>query len=454
MLTTVQIKAAKNALSSAIQAALLSGLAFSALDAWAVGETSRVSVSSKNAESNGTSWHPHISADNRYIVFQSEADNLVPNDTNKTLDIFVHDRQTKKTTRVNVASDGTQSKPSFPHQATISANGRYVAFTSDASNLVPNDTNSGDDVFVHDLKTKKTERINIASDGSEAVVGDWRGHASISADGRYVSFIAIAGNLVEGDTNNELDVFVHDRKTKTTTRVSVASDGTQGNSLCFKQRLSANGRFVAFQSESTNLVKGDTNKQADVFVHDLDTKKTTRVSVASDGTQGNNGAWQPDISADGRYVTFWSSASNLVSDDKNFVDDVFVHDMKTGKTTLVSVAPDGTRSNGYSSRPTISHDGRYVGFTSAASNLTTNDDNGVEDVFVHDRVKNTTKLVSVTLDGSSGTGPFNGINITGNRDAIISPDGKHMAFRSLVTDLVPNDTNDLIDVFFRDLTAK
>ncbi|WP_052700179.1 hypothetical protein [Methylocucumis oryzae] len=314
MITKYPVKSAKTHLSTAVKAALLIGLVLPF--AANAEETTRVSVSSKGKQSDGTSWHPHVSADNRYVVFQSEASNLVPNDTNSTIDIFVYDRQTKKIRRVNVASDGTQAKPSWNNQGTISANGRYVAFVSDASNLVPNDTNSGSDVFVHDLKTKKTERVNVASDGSEAIVGDWRAHPSLSADGRYVSFISPSGNLVEGDTNNEADVFVHDRKTKKTTRVSVASDGTQGNSLCFKQRISANGRNVAFQSESTNLVKGDTNKQADIFVHNLDTKKTTRVSVASDGTQANNGAWQPDISADGRYVTFWSSASNLVSDDK------------------------------------------------------------------------------------------------------------------------------------------
>jgi Tol biopolymer transport system component len=452
MLTTHSAKRAPNILRTAIKAALMIGLVlpFTAT----AEETSRISVSSKNRQSNGTSWHPMVSADNRYVVFQSDASNLVPNDTNDTIDIFVHDRETKKTKRVNVASDGTQAEASWNNQGAISANGRYVGFVSDAPNLVPDDNNSGSDVFVHDLKTKKTTRVNVASDGSEAVVGDWRAHPSLSADGRYVAFMSPSGNLVAGDTNNESDVFVHDRKTKKTTRVSVASDGTQGNGLCFKLRLSANGRYVAFQSESTNLVKGDTNNQADVFVHDMVTKQTTRVSVASDGSQANNGAWQPAISADGRYVVFWSSASNLVPGDKNFADDVFLHDRETHKTTMVSVASDGTKGNGMSSRPTISDDGRYVGFTSAASNLAANDDNGVDDVFVHDRVTGTTKLVSVTLDGTSGTGPFTQININGNRDAIISPDGQHMAFRSLVTDLVTKDTNGLIDVFFRDLTTK
>ncbi|WP_052700178.1 hypothetical protein [Methylocucumis oryzae] len=421
MLTKQPVLSAKTHLCAALKAALLLGVILPF--AVTAEDTSRISVNSKgkqtsggeNSWSNGGSWHPSISADNRYVAFMSEASNLVPNDTNNSVDIFVHDRETKKTRRVSVSSDGTQAKPSWSSAPIISANGRYVAFRSDASNLIADDKNGTDyDVFIHDLKTKKTERISFGPDVNEADVEYYPALPALSADGRYVSFLASIANP------DESNVFVHDRKTKTTTRASVASDGTPGNGSCMKQRISANGRYVAFQSEANNLVKGDTNKQTDIFVHDLVTKQTTRVSVASDGTQGNNGAWQPDISADGRYVTFWSSASNLVSDDNNIVDDVFVHDRETHETTRVSVASDGTQANGYSSRPTISHDGRYVGFTSAASNLSANDDNGVEDVFVHDRVTGTTKLVSVTLDGTSGTGSFSMINVTGNRDAIIS----------------------------------
>ncbi|WP_204369244.1 TolB family protein [Methylocucumis oryzae] len=191
-------------------------------------------------------------------------------------------------------------------------------------------------------------------------------------------------------------------------------------------------------------------------MHDLETKKkTTRVSVATSGLQGNNGSWHPKISADGRYVTFWSSASTLVPNDTNVTDDAFVHDTLTHETKRISVASDGTQGNGSSGRPSISADGRYIGFSSEASNLATNDDNGDADVFVHDQVTGTTTLVSVTLDGTSGTGPgaqAGANNTNGSRDAIISSDGHYMAFRSLVTDLIPNDTNEEIDVFLRDLT--
>ncbi|KJV05126.1 hypothetical protein VZ94_20425, partial [Methylocucumis oryzae] len=228
-------------------------------------ETTRISQSTKGKQGDGRSWHPAISADNRFIAFNSEASTLVPNDTNHSSDIFVHDRLTKKTRRVSVASDGTQARPSWQCHTAISANGRYVAFTSDATNLVANDNNSNYDVFVHDLKTKQTTRVSVASDGSEATGGDWSALPSMSADGRYVAFLSGTTNLVEGDTNSVQDIFVHDRKTKTTTRVSVASNGAQANKASWKPMISDNGRYVAFQSSATNLVKGDTNDREDIF---------------------------------------------------------------------------------------------------------------------------------------------------------------------------------------------
>ncbi len=454
MFTKQPVLPIKNNLSTALKAALVIALIipFTAI----AEETTRISLSSKGKQGNGRSWHPAISADNRYVVFSSEASNLVPNDTNFSPDIFVHDRLTKKTRRVNVTSDGKQSESTWQSHSTISSNGRYVAFTSQANNLVPGDTNNAYDVFVHDLKTKETSLISVSSDGTQHV-GDgeyywWGGLPSLSGDGRYVAFWSNASNLVDGDTNQIGDIFVHDRKAKTTVRISVSSKGAQANKASSKLKLSDNGRYVAFQSEADNLVKGDTNDREDIFVHDRETKETTRVSVATDGTQANNGSWSPVISADGRYVAFWSAASTLVANDTNVTDDIFVHDRVTHETKRVSVASDGSQGDKSSTRPSISADGRYIGFDSASTNLAANDDNGDVDVFVHDQVTGTTKLVSVTLDGTSGTGPgaLAGANNTnGSRDAIISPDGQYMAFRSLVTDLVPNDTNEEIDVFLR-----
>ncbi|WP_109867658.1 CARDB domain-containing protein [Methylocucumis oryzae] len=398
------------------------------------------------------------------MVFQSDATNLVEGDTNALLDVFVRDRLTNKTTRVNVASDGTQAMGGTSRQPTISADGRYIAFNSGATNLVPNDLNVRSDIFIRDTVTKTTTRISVAPDGSEA--NHSSAMPSISADGRYVSFRSTATNLTaDVDTNNDNDIFVRDLKTNTTTKVSVSSDGEGANAGCFKQWISANGRFVVFQSGASNLVPGDTNDRDDIFVRDLDNNTTERVSVSTDGVQGNNGGWHPVISADGRYVAFWSASSNLVEGDTNFIEDVFVHDRETHETTRVSVANDGTERRGASETPSISYDGRYVGFRSWSA-FTPNDDNGVDDVYVHDRLTHTTSLVSVTLDGTSGTGPGGrfgaGINTNGSRDAIISPDGHYMAFKSLVTDLVENDKNGGaivngvvtpgIDVFLRDLT--
>ncbi|MGH2537869.1 MAG: TolB family protein, partial [Candidatus Promineifilaceae bacterium] len=197
--------------------------------------------------------------------------------------------------------------------------------------------------------------MSIASDGAQGNDGSY--YPSISADGRYVAFYSDAWNLVGGDTNGTWDVFVHDRDTGQTSRVSVASDGAQGDNHSGAPSISADGRYVAFNSVASNLVGGDTNGAYDIFVHDRDTGQTSRVSIASDGAQGNESSGVPAISADGRYVAFYSEASNLVGGDTNGYLDVFVHDRDTGQTSRASVASDGAQANGASYFPAISADG-------------------------------------------------------------------------------------------------
>jgi Tol biopolymer transport system component len=280
-----------------------------------------------------------------------------------------------------VASDGTQAnRPSY--RPSISADGRYVAFSSGASNLVPGDTNYWVDVFGRDCQTGETTRVSVASDGTQANYPSYR--PSISADGRFVAFDSQASNLVANDTNGRSDVFVHDRQTGETSRVSVRSDGTQGTGgNSYIPRLSADGRYVAFYSEAPNLVAGDTNGFLDVFVHDHQTGQTTRVSVRNDGGQGNEDSAWPAISADGRYVAFYGEASNLVVGDTNGVWDVFAHGRETGETFRVSVASGGRQGNRTSLLPSISADGRCVAFSSEATNLVSGDHNGKSDAFVH-----------------------------------------------------------------------
>jgi hypothetical protein len=224
----------------------------------------RVSVASDGTEANNGSGHPTISANGRYVTYWSEASNLVPDDTNDTDDIFVYDRKTNTTERINVASDGTEANNrSFSPE--ISANGRYVTYSSFASNLVPDDTNGTEDVFVYDRKTNTTERINVASDGTEANSGQSL-EPAISANGRYVTYGSSASNLVPDDTNGIIDIFVYDRKTNTTERISVDSDGTEANGFSREPAISPNGRYVTYGSLASNLVPDDTNGALDIFV--------------------------------------------------------------------------------------------------------------------------------------------------------------------------------------------
>jgi Tol biopolymer transport system component len=249
-----------------------------------------------------------------------------------------------------------------------------VAFESASDNLVAGDTNGEKDIFVHDLLSGETERVSLTSDGKQANVGSVT--PAISADGRWVAFLTDASNLVEEDTNKAGDIFVHDRQSGETWRVSVASDGTEGNGRSYEPHISADGRFVVFTSDASNLVSGDTNRVSDVFIHDLQSGETRRVSLASDSRQGNSRSYDPSISADGRFVVFTSAATNLVYGDANLSHDVFVHDLQTGQTRRASLSLDGLQGDNHSIEASISAEGRFVAFASAASNLVYSDTNG------------------------------------------------------------------------------
>ena len=384
-------------LSAALLLALLASAAPTTADV--TGVTTRVSLATNGAQGNAASYAPAISADGRIVAFVSDARTLVEGDTNRVADIFVRDQATGVTTRVSVASDGTQANGDSDKPA-LSADGRYVVFQSRASNLVAGDTNDLSDVFVHDRVTGQTTRVSVASDGSQGNNSSL--NPSISADGRYVAFASDAGNLVAGDTNGVRDVFVRDRVANTTTRVSVATGGAQGNDNSVTPAISANGRSVVFVSWATNLVTGDTNGYRDIFVHDLTTGVTSRVSLALGGGEPNGDSYAPAISGDGSIVAFASRATNLVAGDTNHLDDVFVRDLGTGVTTRVSVASGGGQANCPSDSPAISADGRLVAFTSLANNLVAGDTNGAVDVFVHERATGVTTRVSVASDGLQG----------------------------------------------------
>jgi len=401
-------------------------------------QTTRVSVDSAGVEGNGLSLSTAISADGRIVAFDSYASNLVAGDTNGHWDVFVHDRLTGTTERLSVDSSGAQGN-NYSLDPDISADGQIVAFESLASNLVAGDKKGYWDVFVHDRSTGVTERVSVDSSGAQGNRSS--DSPSISADGQIVAFSSYATNLVGGDTNGFVDVFVRDRSTGLTERVSVDSSGAEGNIDSVSPSISADGQIVAFFSGASNLVPGDTNGYADVFVHDRSTGLTERVSVDSSGGEGNNDSYLPAISADGQIVAFESNASNLVAGDTNRNPDVFVYNRSTGVTERVSVDSSGAQGNDVSGDPSISADGKIVAFVSGASNLVGGDTNVRIDVFVHDCLTGITERVSVDSSGAEGNGH------SYIEYPAISADGQIVAFSSYASNLVSGDTNGAYDIF-------
>ncbi len=399
--------------------------------------TALLSVASDGARGNADSFAPNLSADGSTVAFASLATNFSAPEAVQVVNVFVRDQRTGRTERISDGlggsdADGDSKSPS------VSTDGSVVAFESSASNLVPGDTNGVSDVFVRDRPSGRTTVVSVDAAGAFGNEGSFT--PSISADGRYVAFASDATALVAGDHNRAEDVFVHDRRTGKTVKVSVASDGRPGNGNSYSPAISADGRFVAFASEATNLVRGDTNGDTDIFVHDLAAGRTVRVSVASNGAQAEGDAFTPSISGDGRFVAFATDAGNLRSGDGNKASDVFVHDGETDRTVLVSAPAGGQASDRGSFEPSLSVDGRSVAFVTDGA-LLADDTNNTEDVYVAEVSGGALRRVSLASDGSGGNGPSLGPSVNGN--------GTVVAFESLATNLVVADSNGADDVFWR-----
>ena len=359
-----------------------------------------------------------------------------------------------------------------PHEseyASVSADGRYVAFRSTGINLVEDDNNtlylitysSGwdaywhSDVFVHDRQSGRTERVSVSSNEVEGNIEGSSSNAHINANGRWVVFSSSCSNLVSDDTNEKRDIFLRDRDRGVTLLVSKGYLGGGANSHCSSPSVSDDGYYIAFASSADNLVPGDTNRKDDIFLYNRHTGRTTLVSVASDGTEANGRSWGTDISADGRYVAFVSEARNLVEGGSDYTSDVFVYDRISKETTQVSVSSDGADGSGrccmetsYSSTKRwparISDDGRYVVFDSQANNLVADDTNGKIDTFVHDRLTGTTRRASVASDGTQADSNCGKSDISGN--------GRFVVFDTLATTLVPEQSPSYLrDVFVHDM---
>jgi Tol biopolymer transport system component len=371
----------------ALAALLLALVGPSAALAHPPGITQRVSESSQGAAGDDFSVLAAVSGDGRFVAFWSFASNLVPGDTNGATDVFVHDRQSGTTERVSVDSRERQATgqggtldTNFGRPA-ISADGRFVAFASSATNLVRGDRNQTVDIFLRDRVAGTTERVSLTGRRTEANGGSEL--PALSPDGRFVAFTSFADNLVAGDTNFAGDVFVRDRQAATTERVSVNSNEEQANASSGGAALSADGRFVAFGSDASNLVPGDVDDAAsDVFLRDRQAGTTEGISTTQPPSGQVLHSGSPSLSADGRLVALHSRESNLVPGDTNGRFDVFVFDRQTQTTERVSVTSAGTEGNNDSTGPSISADGRFVAFTSDADNLVAGDGNFDVDVFV------------------------------------------------------------------------
>ena len=403
--------------------------------AGAVPETTRASVTSDEAQVPEFSAAPSISRSGRYVVFQSPGA-FAPGGSGIT-SVFVRDRSAGTTSLVSPNA----------MRATISANGRFVAFVSDAA-LVGDDSNGTYDVHVKDLLLGSTTRVSVNSREEQTGGQSWLGfgNAGISADGRYISFFSSGRNLVPGDTNLLFDVFVRDQQRGTTTRVSVSSSEAQArrnnNTPTIHHHsstISRNGRFVSFVSGARNLVPHDTNEAEDVFVRDRRKGTTTRMSVSSAEKQAKGGSQSPAISGNGRFVVFTSVAKNLIGTDTNGAPDVFVRDRRLGITRRVSIDSDEAQANGasFSERTGISDDGRFIAFESTAA-LVADDTNGHPDVYLRDRETGSTIRVSVSSTGAQTLGESLRPSLSG--------DGRFVTFQS-TGNLVDDDTNGMWDVF-------
>jgi Tol biopolymer transport system component len=325
------------------------------------GHALQVDLSSTGAPSATWAEAMDLSGDGNVVLFWSTATNLVPGDTNGVVDLFARDLALGLTVRVSVSSTGEQANAaSFAGR--LSGDGRFVAFESTATNLVPGDTNGASDVFVHDRLTGRTERVSVAGDGSQ---GDWASlDPSISADGGRVAFTSYATNFFPGDVNGDGDVFVHDRRSGDTFPVSLNASGSAATGGSRFPRLSSGGRYVTFDSSAADLVPGDTNVQPDAFLHDTATASTRRISLGTAGNELHRASFAGPVSTDGRIALFVSESASVTPDDNDGQFDVFRHDLATGAVTLVSAGwigwPNGIDQDFYAIDMTP--DGSFASF--------------------------------------------------------------------------------------------
>lgn len=402
-------------------------------------KTVLASQSSGGQKGNQESNEPSASRTGRYIAFNSDASNLVPGDTNGLADCFVRDRVTGETERISVPDGGAGQSNGTCYGPAIDANGRYVAFESNATNL-GGSANGQWQIYLHDRVDDTTVLVSERFGGGNG--GNGRsGDPDISGNGQIVVFESLADNLVPNDSNGVSDVFIWNRSTGSMNRASIRTGGAQGNGGSFDPEIAAFGKFIVFDSNARNLVGNDRNGKRDVFIHNRISRKTWIVSINSKEKRGNGISSNASVSADGRFVAFQSRASNMTGADKSKNLDVFVRDRKKGTTVQASLDSRGRQGAGWSGDPSISDSGRYIAFESTAGNLVGKDPNKKRDVFLRDRIKKNTKIVSRRANGQPAWG--------NSDDPSISADGRFVAFESEAKKIVLKDQDSKEDLFVR-----
>lgn len=407
----------------------------------------RISTDSDGHQVDGNSEAKHlqsISPDGKYVAFASYSPDFVAGDTNGQKDIFRKVLLTgegelngpAEVIRVSVSTTGLQSN-GIDEDPCMTGNNNYVFFCSLTNNFFPNDTNKSWDVFRHNVATGATELVSVGAAGE---IGN--GHSQnifrpcTSADGNLIAFQSLASNFVPGggDTNGAFDIFVKNMTTGSLQRVSTTATGAQANGQSIEATMSQDGRYVAFESDATNLVAGDTNGTRDVFVKDLLTGKIVCASTTTSGVLGNGFSHYPVLSPNGRFVGFESDATNFATGDTNGLRDVFVKDLVTGEMTLLTKSYlGGPALGGVSLKFVCNEDGRIVAIHSRATNLVPGDTNGKQDLFVIDRLTGEVMLISRNAAGVQANGD--------NWRPTISADGHRISFESAATNLVSGDTN-------------
>lgn len=395
---------------------------------------------------NGPSAYPSLSATGRFIAFGSIASNLGPSVGNsRTPNIYWRDNFTGATLLLSGGLGGPSDDSSTT--PSISGDGATIAFSSRAGNLVAGDSNKKADIFVRTVGGP-IGLLTRAAGGQLSTGASYQ--PAISADGRHVAFTSAADDLVFGDENAATDVFVADLATGVTQRVSISSRRRQGNGPSSNPSISAGGEFVSFTSAASNLVPRDRNRVPDVFVRDMRTGAVRRASVSSKGREQNAAVSPPfsqvsDLSSDGRYVVFDSNASNLVRKDRNDHTDIFRHSMVTGRTELVSRRSSGKQADNDSFAPAVSADGNRVVFESSAENLAEPWAAG-PNVYVRDISHQRTLIADVALDGGPRSAELDPQLL---QQAAISDTGVLVAFESGADNLVGGDDNGANDLFGR-----